>query len=169
MLSVSWIYLVSDMLGCYTDATLPNDDCRHCGCPKCLLFDFRCSFRVGQPRPCMSSRGGWRLGRDEVRGLGMVPRCIPRHGGCVCVWSGGVPREAALGEVLSLEASALCAVIPLPSPPSATPGEGLSHHGRAGLRDVPLGLQLFDLLLPCKLLTPLPPPPPPFKILAVTL
>lgn len=26
MLSVSWIYLVSDVLGCYVDATLPNND-----------------------------------------------------------------------------------------------------------------------------------------------
>lgn len=35
------------------------------------------------------------------------------------------------------------------------PGEGLSHHVWAGLGEAPLGRQLFDSFLPCKLLTPL--------------
>lgn len=49
VLSLSWFYLVSDVLGCFTGATLPNKMtfggcCHRCGCPEWLTFDSGMQF-----------------------------------------------------------------------------------------------------------------------------
>lgn len=79
MLSFSWIQLVCDMLGCYTDATRPNHyscgGCCQCGSQKCLLFHF--SFRLEGPRCCTEQTGRVMCcSSPGARGFAPARRCL---------------------------------------------------------------------------------------------